>query len=249
MGGLRLALTLFTIAPLGVSRVDRQTARTAMAVAPLVGLLLGAVLAGAALGLRAAGASALVAAAATVALSAVCTRALHLDGLADTADGLGSYQGPEKALAIMKQSDIGPFGVVAIAAVLLLDAAALAGVYTHPWPRALALVATGAAAGRLGATIACRSGLPAARPGGLGALVAGTLPAWAVTVVTLLLAAVAAVLADPVRGPLAVLLAAAAAWALTRHANRRLGGITGDVIGACVELATMTAWLVLSTTP
>ena len=141
MGGLRLALTLFTIAPLGVSRVDRQTARTAMAVAPLVGLLLGTVLAGAALGLRTAGASALVAAAATVALSALCTRALHLDGLADTADGLGSYQGQEKALAIMKQSDIGPFGVVAIAAVLLLDAAALAGVYTHPWPQALALAA------------------------------------------------------------------------------------------------------------
>ena len=61
--------------------------------------------------------------------------------------------------------------------------------------------------------------------------------------------AAGAVLAGPVRGPLAVLLAAAVAWTLTRHARRRLGGVTGDVIGACVELATMAAWLVLSTRP
>jgi adenosylcobinamide-GDP ribazoletransferase len=248
VGGLRLALTLFTVAPLGVSRVDRGTARTAMAFAPLVGLLLGGVLAGLALGLRLGGASPLIAAATTVGLFALATRALHLDGLADTADGLGSYQGPEKALEIMKKSDIGPFGVVAIVAVLLLDASALTSVFARPWAEALTLVATGAAAGRLGATIACRAGLPAARPEGLGTLVAGTLPRAVVTGITVL-AAAAAALADPVRGPLAVLLAAGVAWALTRHARRRLGGITGDVIGAAVELATMTAWLVLATAP
>lgn len=246
MGGLRLALTLFTVAPLGVSRVDRGTARTAMACAPLVGLLLGGVLAGAALGLRAGGASPFVAAAVTVGLFALCTRALHLDGLADTADGLGSYGSPDKALEIMKKSDIGPFGVVAIAAVLLIDASALTAMFARPWPEALGLVAAGAAAGRLGATVACRVGLPAARPEGLGVLVAETLPRTAVTGITLLVAA-AAVFVDPVRGPLAVLLAAGVAWALTRHARRRLGGVTGDVIGAAVELATMTAWLVLST--
>ncbi|GAB3859567.1 adenosylcobinamide-GDP ribazoletransferase [Dactylosporangium cerinum] len=248
MGGLRLALTLFTVAPLGVSRVDRQTARAAMAWAPVVGLLLGGVLAVAALGLRGAGGSPLMTAAATVALFALCTRALHLDGLADTADGLGSYQGADKALEIMKKSDIGPFGVVAIAAVLLLDTSALTSIFSRPWPSALALVAAGAAAGRLGATVACRAGLPAARPEGLGALVAETLPRTVVTGITLLVAA-AAVLADPVRGPLAVLLAAGVAWTLTRHARRRLGGVTGDVIGAAVELATMTAWLVLATGP
>ncbi|MET7421029.1 adenosylcobinamide-GDP ribazoletransferase [Dactylosporangium sp. NPDC005555] len=248
MGGLRLALTLFTIAPAGVARFDRPTARTAMALAPLVGVMLGGVLGGLALGLRAGGASPLMAAAATVALSAVCTRALHLDGLADTADGLGSYQGADKALEIMKKSDIGPFGVVAIVAVLLLDVAALTSVYARPWPEVLALVVAGTAAGRLGATVACRAGLPAARPDGLGALVAQTLPRAAVAAITLLVAAAAA-LADPVRGPLAVLLAAAAAWAVTGHAHRRLGGVTGDVIGAAVELATMTAWLVLATAP
>ncbi len=248
MGGLRLALTLFTVAPLGVSRVDRGTARTAMALAPLVGLLLGAVLGCAALALRVAGAAPLLVAAVTVGLFAVCTRGLHLDGLADTADGLGSYGTPEKSLEIMKKSDIGPFGVVAIVAVLLIDASALTGVFARPWPEALTLVAAGAAAGRLGATVACRAGLPAARPEGLGALVAETLPRVVVTGITLLVAA-AAVLADPVRGPVAVLLAAGVAWALTWHARRRLGGVTGDVIGAAVELATMAAWVVLSTAP
>jgi adenosylcobinamide-GDP ribazoletransferase len=219
-----------------------------MALAPLVGLLLGVVLGAAALGLRLGGASALVAAAATVALSALGTRALHLDGLADTADGLGSYKGADKALEIMKKSDIGPFGVVAIVAVLLLDAGALTSLLARPWLEALTLVATGAAAGRLGAVVACRKGLPAARPDGLGALVAETLPVAAVTGITLLVAAAAA-LADPVRGPVAVLSAAGIAWALTRHAQRRLGGVTGDVMGAAIELGTMSAWLVLSTTP
>ncbi|WP_433049833.1 adenosylcobinamide-GDP ribazoletransferase [Dactylosporangium sp. CS-033363] len=240
MGGLRLALSLFTVAPVRADRVDRPTVRVAMVLAPLAGALLGLVLAALAGGLVRLGASSLLGGAVLVALALLLTRGLHIDGLADTADGLGSYAGPDKALEIMKKSDIGPFGVATIAAVLLVDAAAATSLVATWWSVVLAF-----AAGRLGATVACRRGLPAARPEGLGAMVAETVPLWLLGLVTLITAGLGA-LVDPVRGPIAVLAAVALSWALTAHARRRLGGITGDVIGAAIELATAAALIVLA---
>jgi adenosylcobinamide-GDP ribazoletransferase len=246
--GLRLAVTTFTVLPVRSGTVDRRAAGTAVSAAPLLGVLLGAALAGVLVGLRALGLGVPLLAVVVVALAVLGTRALHLDGLADTVDGLGSYAGRERALEIMKKSDIGPFGVVAIVLVLAAQLAAVAGLAHRP---ALALVATLAAAlgaGRLAVTWACRHGVPAARPDGLGALVAGTV-AWPVALVATAVLAVIAVPAVPHRpwlGPLAVLLPLAATALLVRHAVRRLGGITGDVLGACVELTTTLSLVVLS---
>jgi adenosylcobinamide-GDP ribazoletransferase len=242
VGGLRLALSLFTVAPVRADRLDRPAVRLAMLLAPLAGALLGLVLALAARLLVLLGAAPLLAAAVLVALALLLTRGLHADGLADTADGLGSYAPPERALEIMKKSDIGPFGVAAIASVLLVNAAAATSLVTgHLW----ALIAA-YAAGRLGATVACRRGLPAARPEGMGALVAETVPVPLLAGVAVVVAGVAA-LADPWRGPAAVVAAVAVSWALTAHARRRLGGLTGDVIGAAIELSTTAALIVLAT--
>ncbi|MEV8515543.1 adenosylcobinamide-GDP ribazoletransferase [Dactylosporangium sp. NPDC051484] len=246
MGGLRLALSLFTVAPVRADRVDRPTVRLAMLLAPLAGALLGLVVAAVALALVAAGAAPPLAGAILVALALLLTRGLHVDGLADTADGLGSYSTADKALEIMKKSDIGPFGVAAIAAVLLVDAAAVTSLLSAPISTALATVAVAFAAGRLGATVACRRGLPAARPEGLGTLVAQTVPVPLLAAVVAVIAAAAA-LVDAWRGPLAVAVAVAVAWALTAHARRRLGGMTGDVIGAAIELSTAAALVVLAT--
>ncbi|MEV4008814.1 adenosylcobinamide-GDP ribazoletransferase [Actinomadura sp. NPDC049753] len=129
--GLRLAVTLLTVVPLGTGRVDRDAARSAMLLAPVAGLIPGGaaalvLLAGGPLGL-----SHLLAAALAVAASAAVTRALHLDGLADLADGLGSGRPAAEALAIMKRSDIGPFGVVTLLLTLLVQVAALASA-PHP---------------------------------------------------------------------------------------------------------------------
>ncbi|GAA0735254.1 adenosylcobinamide-GDP ribazoletransferase [Dactylosporangium roseum] len=264
MGGLRLALTLFTVAPLRADRFDRPAARTAMALAPLVGALLGALLGLIGWAVRAAGATPLLAAAIVVALAVLLTRGMHVDGLADTADGLGSYGTAEKALAIMKKSDIGPFGVAAIAVVLLVETAAASSLLSTtatPPAGSAALPATASglpagvhglvalaaafAAGRLAATVACRRGLPAARPDGLGALVAGTIGRSLLAVAVLATAALAA-LAHPWRGPLAVAGAVAVSWLLTEHARRRLGGVTGDVMGGAIELSTTTALVVLA---
>jgi adenosylcobinamide-GDP ribazoletransferase len=242
--GLRLALTTFTVLPVRAGRVDRSAAATAMGLAPLVGAGLGAAAGGTVALLHAAGAPGLVAGAAGVGLAALLTRGLHLDGLADTVDGLGSYRSGPAALEIMKRPDIGPFGVVALVVAVLLQAGALGGLAGA----AAVLAATAAfGTGRLAVSWACRRGVPAARPDGLGALVAGTVGAPALTLGTLLTAAVAvpAVPGRPWQGPLAVVAGLAASLLLVRHAVRRFGGITGDVLGAAVEVATSVALVVL----
>lgn len=230
--GLRLALTTLTVLPVRSGRVDRRTAAVAMSLAPLVGALLGAVLAGLFVLLG----QGPVAATVTVAAGALLTRGLHLDGLADTVDALGSYRDRDRALEIMKKPDIGPFGVAAIALALLIQAAALTEV--GAWAIVVAW-----AAGRLGVTVACRRGVPAARPEGLGALVASTVPVPVAAGAAALVAA-AAVFAVPGRawqGPAAAAAALLVLVLLLRHAVRRFGGITGDVLGAAVETTTTLA--------
>jgi adenosylcobinamide-GDP ribazoletransferase len=214
--------------------VDRRSAAVAMSVAPLVGALIGLVLAGV-LWLLPPG---LVGGAVAVAAGVVLTRGLHLDGLADTVDALGSYRRGSEALEIMKKPDIGPFGVAAIVLVLLVQAAAIT-------PVGAVLAWT---AGRLAIPVACRRGVPAARPEGLGALVAGTVPAPVAAgfAIAVGVAAVWAVPGRPWQGPAAVAAALLVVVLLVRHAVRRFGGITGDVLGAGVELATTVTLIALS---
>ena len=242
--GVRLAVTTFTTLPLRAGRLDRGAAGIAMALAPAVGALRGALL-GAVLLLATALAPPLVAAGVTVAVAALLTRGLHLDGLADTVDALGSYRRGAAALEIMKKPDVGPFGVVALVLVLLLQAASLAALAARPWPVVLAAVVAATAAGRMGVAVACRRGVPAARPEGLGALVAGTVGPVALVVGTAAVAllAVPAVPGRPWQGPVAVVAALAVAVGLLRHVVRRLGGVTGDVLGATVEIVTTLVYL------
>jgi len=230
-----------TVLPVRTGRIDRGTAAVAMSIAPVVGAVLGLALAGVLAGLRAAGSPPLVAAGVTVAAAALLTRGLHLDGLADTVDAFGSYRRGADALAVMKKPDIGPFGVAAIGLTLLIQAGALAAIGIWAVPVAYA-------AGRLGVVAACRRGTPAARPDGLGALVAGTVPTPVAAGVAALVAAgaIAAVPGRPWQGPAAVVAALLVALLLVRHAVRRFGGVTGDVIGACVEVATTVALIGLT---
>ncbi|WP_173070852.1 adenosylcobinamide-GDP ribazoletransferase [Phytohabitans houttuyneae] len=246
--GARLAVTTFTVLPVRAGRVDREAAGAAMSLAAVVGAALGAALAGALLALDRAGAPPLVAGAVTVALGALLTRGLHLDGLADTADALGSYRSGAAALDIMKKPDVGPFGVVTLVLALLVQAAALAALPARPWAATLAAVVAATAAGRLAAAWACRRGVPAARPEGLGALVAGTVGPLALAVGTaaVVATAAAAVPGRPWQGPVAVATALAVALVVTRHVVRRLGGITGDVLGAAIEVTTTLTYVGLA---
>lgn len=270
LDGLRFAFGTLTALPVRVTRWDRQAARGGMLSAPVVGLVVGGCAAGLGLLLLHLGASPLLAAVASAAVPAVLTRGLHLDGLADTADGLGSGKPAEDALRIMKQSDIGPFGVLTLVLVLLAQVAALTQLYDTSWALGAVAAVVSAATARLALTLAARAGVPAARPEGLGAAVAGVVPVrgavLTVIAVTLAAAAVGAwcgpyeggvvVLIghvepgapfepyDAVRPALAVLAALAVAELLLRHCTRRFGGVTGDVFGGLAETAATTALVV-----
>jgi adenosylcobinamide-GDP ribazoletransferase len=248
----RAALSLFTVIPVRApAELDADATVRAMFWLPAVGLLVG-LAAAAGLAIAAAGRPSgprqLVSAAVAVALLAALTGGLHLDGLADTGDGLGSRRPAADALAIMRRPDIGPLGVVTLVLVLLIQVTALAAV-PRGWPAVAALVLA-AVTGRVAAVLA--TGAPAARPGGLGALVAGrTGRAGRVATGLVLVAAVVpaglAVGGVPamLRGLAASLAGLLAGGLLTRTARRRLGGMTGDVFGAIIELSTAVVLLVL----
>ena len=249
----RASVSLFTIVPCGgPASIDKAIAGRIVLWLPLLGGLLGAAASGAMLAVDATGhgvARRLLAAAVALALLGVLTGGLHLDGLADTADGLGSRKPRDQALDIMRRSDIGPMGVSVLLFVLLLELFALAALPAG-WVSAVALTAA-AATGRVAVLLA--TGLPPARPDGFGALIAGATTARTRLAVGLaLLAAVAAAgaaVGGPAlvwRGVVAVVAGLAAAGLLQRTASRRLGGTTGDVFGALIEVATATVLLVFA---
>ncbi|MGW0827596.1 adenosylcobinamide-GDP ribazoletransferase [Streptomyces sp. NPDC002845] len=251
--GLRFAFGTLTVLPVRVTRWDRDAARAGMLWAPAAGLVVG--LASAALGvfLLLLGAGPPLAAVATAAVPAVLTRGLHLDGLADTADGLGSGKPSEDALRIMKQSDIGPFGVITLVFVLLAQVAALSQAYGASWAHGALAAVVSATAARLALTLAARAGVPSARPDGLGAAVAGTVPVRGALLVAGLVGCAAAAGSGAFLGVygvvgavLSVAVACGVAEVLLRHCTRRFGGVTGDVFGALEEAAGTTALVVFA---
>jgi adenosylcobinamide-GDP ribazoletransferase len=247
--GLLLALSLFTVVPVRRSGVagSRRATRDALLLGPAVGFGIGALAGSLALAATHLSGSGLLGAALGVGVIALATRGLHLDGLADTVDGLGSFLPPDRALEVMRRGDVGPLGVTALVLVLLIDTAALSAT-AHP------VVAAGVAAatGRLAVTLAATRGTPPARPDGLGASVAGTVPrrgAGLAVAGTLATAALIALWVQPAaRGRVVTVLAVVAGLAvasvLRRHAVGRLGGVTGDVLGALVEVSTCAALVV-----
>jgi adenosylcobinamide-GDP ribazoletransferase len=238
LSGARLAVTLLTAIPVR-SRARGQAFppaawRQVMAWAPAVGLLLGGAAAGVLwLSGHLLRTGPLLAAVLAVASLALLSRGLHLDGLADLADGLGSGQPAPVALGIMKKSDIGPFGVMTLVFTVLIQVAALAR--ADALGRGYAALLAAGAGSRLALTWACCRGVPAARAGGLGARVAGTVhPAVAALLTAAVLGAAVpfgVIFVGAITAGLAVSLALA--WL----AVRRLGGITGDVLGAVAEVA------------
>jgi adenosylcobinamide-GDP ribazoletransferase len=165
---------------------------------------------------------------------------MHLDGLADTADGLSASYDRHKALEVMRRGNIGPSGVAAVALVLLVDAAALASLLsTGP---GVTLVCVSLLASRHLLAWACTTGVPAARPEGLGATVAGTVQNAVAGLGLLLLTGLSALASHWSTlpwwtGPVVVGSAALGGAAVIHRTVRRFGGITGDVLGAVIEVS------------
>ncbi len=244
--GITLAFSWLTVLPVrGPSEIDRVAGRRAIAAAPLTGVALGGVVAGVLWGLTIVGMVPALSGLLPVALLALATRGMHIDGLADTIDGLGCYGPPERALQVMRDGGAGPFGVAAL--IVAIGAQALAFGALAEQSRWLAIVLAIALA-RVAVVLACRRGATAATETGFGALVAGTqtLVSPLLWTVALAVLAVWAVPGQPWLGPVVVLAVLAVTVALGRHCAKRFGGITGDVLGAVIEISSVLAAAALS---
>jgi len=261
---LRLVLGTLTVVRVPPPRrVTPRVAGTAMVFAPAVGALLGVVAAAVVAAVVRVGGRHdvstlvdLLGAVLAVAALALLTRGLHLDGLADTADGLGvkgSDDGVrDRRLAVMRAPDVGAFGVVAVVLVLALQVVALALCASEGAGTAAAVTAVGV--GRLSITWCCTPWVSSARPDGLGAAVAGTVPRGAAVLTTVVALLGVALLAWTTAGAtvavtgsfvVAAVVGLGAGALVLRRCVSRFGGLTGDVLGAVVEVTT-TAVLVVA---
>lgn len=238
---LRMAASFVTILPVASSQpaADGTVARATWAL-PIAGLLVG--LAGALVykvAIRV-GLTPNLAALLALATTAAITGALHEDGLADTADGLGGGRTRERKLEIMRDSRIGSYGVCALILSFGLRWSALAAI-ADPWAVMLALVSAHAAA---------RAGLPAfmslvapARADGLAAR-AGSPPGRSVAMAFGFGTLVLALVLGPAKALVGLVLLSVAGLILARLAVRQIGGQTGDILGAFEQVGEILILLV-----
>jgi adenosylcobinamide-GDP ribazoletransferase len=234
--GLRLASIFLTVVPVRVR--DGADSTWMPAWFPVVGALVGGLASVPRLVLDGplGPAPATVLALATLAL---LTGALHLDGLADCADGLGARGGRERRLAVMREPQVGVFGVLALLLWLLLVVTALSGLGSGDALRALVLAC---ALGRWSA-LAHALLAPAARADGLGAAFdVGRAP---FAIASLAAGGLAFVIEAPLPAASALALAAVVALATSAWARRSIGGRTGDTLGASVTLVEAAVCLVV----
>jgi|SRR5947209_8919264 len=226
LAGARIAVGLLTVIPVGAC-TETGGIGAAAAWFPLVGAGVGLAAGGVRLAADAALGHTVAAVLAVIVLVAL-TGALHQDGLADLADGLGVRGGRERRLEVMRGSTVGAFGVLALVLWALLLAAALASLPRH-W--AISTLVIACALGRWAAAVHAAA-LPPARRDGLGAAFNPSRPA--VILATVVVAAIGAL--EPLPALAGLLAAIAVVGATSVVAVRKLGGRTGDTLGATVAL-------------
>ena len=226
-----LAFGLLTIFPVRTASPTPRDLSRAVAYFPVVGLALGVVAATLDWLLRTV-LPVPVATVSVLAFLAVASGGLHWDGLADATDGLFATGGPNRRLAIMRDSRVGAFGVAAVTFVVLFEYAALSSVTTDLRVSAIVVAAV---LSRWAMSFELWS-VPAARVEGLGAAFAQHVTLLHIVVASVVAGIVAGAFAFERAAVVAIVIAIGVALALSQLARVRLGGATGDTCGATGEL-------------
>ena len=233
-----VALTFLTRTPINLREVRDADFGQSLAWFPTVGLLQGAMLAWGE-HLARGHASQEIIALGLVALMLGLTGGLHIDGVADVFDGLsGSRGNRERMLEIMRDSRIGAHGAAAIVIVLVAKVFAIVALQRAAMSWALFVFPVAAR----WAVCVLLVGFPYARKEGLGKAFNGHARVSHLVVATCTTAAIVAVVG--MRAVVPTLAALAVALGLAFWIVRRLGGLTGDVYGAAIELAELTFLIV-----
>lgn len=255
---LRLGFGTLTSIRVPAPRIaDKARAGWAMTFAPIVAAVLGGIVI-AMLEVLSGAYSGILLGFLVVGVLALLTRGMHLDGLADATDGLGAAKSgladPARGLEVMRRGDVGPFGVVTLVVVLGLQAAAIGELLALG--DGLAAIVLGLVVSRFILPVLCMRGVPAARADGLGPLVSGSVGGVqviasafvSIAVVALLWLVVTTDAAQHGLGAGATIGAAGAGILVgvlfALRCIKAFGGVTGDVLGACVELTFTTVVVV-----
>lgn len=239
-----IAMQFLTIIPLPFNlRCEREDLGRSLAFFPLAGLTIGCLLAGIKWLIAPWLAPSLADALLLTALAAV-TGALHLDGLADVCDGLAARGGRERFLSVMKDSHVGAVGAVGLVLALLLKWQALVAVPAEIKWQCLLLFPTIARFAQVQGVVFARN----ARQDGLGsAFIAGAGGVQLLSAFVITLAA--AWLLMGIKGVAVLAVASLLTWLLKAWFHRRIGGVTGDVLGCISELNEILVLVLVSALP
>ena len=232
IGTFLTALQFLTVIPVKIKDAGEQRMADSMAYFPFVGLLLGLFLAGINVLLYSLNFPSLATNVITVIVLIIITGALHLDGLSDTADAFLSGKPKEEMLNIMRDSRTGVMGVLSLISVILLKISLLFSISVSLQPNALLLMCV---LSRWSA-VAAIFFFPYARQEGKAGVFIKRMNL-KIFIFSAIAAVICAAIAWQIRGLIILLIATGFSYALGKLSIRKIGGITGDTLGAGIELA------------
>ena len=243
MKSFLLALQFLTIVPVSIKKINPEQMSRSVIYFPVVGLLLGSILAGVNYFLNAFGFGGISSNIILVVLLVILTGGLHLDGLSDTSDALFSGKSKDAMLAIMRDPHVGAIGVLAIISAVLLKIAFLSAIGPALKVKALILMCV---MSRWSMPLSIYS-FPYARQDGKAKAFVDGMNIWIFLAVTLVTITIAYFLLN-ISGILILGVIGACAYLTAGCVKNKVGGITGDTIGAIgeiMEIAVLISFVIL----
>jgi len=240
MSSFLLAMQFLTILPLGAKKFSSDKLAWALIYFPIVGLFLGAILAGLNICLSYLGISSLAVNIILVIALVILTRGIHLDGLADTADAFLSAKGKKETLEIMRDPHIGVMGALSLISIILLKIGLLSSVSTAVKPAALMLMCI---LGRWSAVLSIFL-FPYARQEGKAKLFIEGM-SLKIFIISSIVVIICAFIALNIAGLVLLLIISGSTYIIGRFICKKIDGVTGDTLGAVIELTEVITLLII----